>query len=198
MLLPKLKTLLIAPYNLRSSFEQMIQGEMHLARKGLPAMITAKMNSLEDRKMIDWLYRANNAGVKIKLLVRGFCCLVPGVPGQSEHIEVISIVDRFLEHGRVFLFHNNGDEKMYIGSSDWMTRNLDRRIEVVTPVLDQKVFAELKTVLAYQFSDNQKARRIDSLNMNTYIQMDEAEAPVRSQYHIYEYLKEVKEFPNVE
>lgn len=188
LLLPKLKRLLISPYNLRTTFEQLIQREMDHAQKGFPAMITAKMNSLEDGRMIDWLYRANNAGVRIRLIIRGFCCLVPGVKGQSEHIQVISIVDRFLEHARAFLFHNKGEEEMFLGSADWMIRNLDRRIEVVTPIRDKKAFHELKTILNLQLADNQKARRMDSESMNIYVEMESEDKPIRSQYAIYEYL----------
>jgi len=189
LLLPKLKRLLISPYNLRTAFEQLIQREMDHAEKGLPAKITAKMNSLEDRRMIDWLYRASNAGVQIQLIVRGFCCLVPGLEGQSENITVISIVDRFLEHARLFLFHNNGSEEMFMGSADWMTRNLDKRIEVVTPIRDEEVFRELKTILNLQLADNQKARNIDSEAGNTYVKREDGVEAVRSQYAIYRYLK---------
>jgi polyphosphate kinase len=189
LLLPKLKRLLISPYNLRTVFEQLIQREMDLAEKGFPAKITAKMNSLEDRRMIDCLYRASNAGVKIQLIVRGFCCLVPGITGQSENITVISIVDRFLEHARLFLFHNNGDEEMFMGSADWMTRNLDKRIEVVTPIRSNEVFRELKTILNIQLADNQKARHIDAEARNAYVTKKVGAEPIRSQYAIYEYLK---------
>lgn len=125
VVLPKLKTLLVSPFNSRSSFEHLIQFEIDRALLGLLSGITIKMNSLEDTQMIDLLYKASNAGVPIRLLIRGFCCLRPNVPGRSENIVVTSIVDRFLEHGRVFIFHNQGDEKMFIGSADWMTRNLD-------------------------------------------------------------------------
>lgn len=188
VLLPKLKTLLISPYNLRSRFEQMIQREIDHAKEGKPAYITAKMNSLEDQQMIEQLYKASNAGVRIKLLVRGFCCLVPQVKGQSENIEVISIIDRFLEHARVFLFHNNGAEELFIGSADWMTRNLDKRIEVVTPILDQDIFRELKDILELQFSDTFKARIIDQESNNNYVQAPSKSNSNRSQYDIYKYL----------
>ncbi|MEJ1221364.1 polyphosphate kinase 1 [Sediminicola sp. 1XM1-17] len=188
ILLPKLKTLLISPFNLRSRFEQLILREMEHAKNDKPALIMAKMNSLEDKEMIDLLYRASNAGVKIKLLVRGFCCLVPQVKGQSENIEVISIVDRFLEHARLFLFHNHGDEELYMGSADWMTRNLDKRIEVVTPILDEDIFGELKDIIKIQFSDNTKARIIDRASSNEYVLQDRNSGKVRSQYDIYQYL----------
>jgi polyphosphate kinase len=168
----------------------MIQREIDNAHNGRPAKIMAKMNSLEDQGMINWLYRASNAGVQIRLLVRGFCCLVPQIQGQSENIEVISIVDRFLEHGRVFLFYNNGDEELYMGSADWMTRNLDKRIEVITPIVEKEIFSELKDILEIQFADNVKARVIDKDANNTYIAPETDEKRIRSQYAIYNYLKE--------
>ncbi len=188
VLLPKFKTLLISPYNLRSRFEEMIQREIQHAQDDKPAFIVAKMNSLEDQTMIDWLYRASNAGVRIKLLVRGFCCLVPNVKGQSENIEIISVVDRFLEHARVFLFHNNGEEELFMGSADWMTRNLDKRIEVVTPILDEDIFRELKDILEIQLSDNTKARILDRESNNDYVEIPAEKDKIRSQYAIYEYL----------
>ncbi|WP_394747708.1 polyphosphate kinase 1 [Spongiimicrobium salis] len=193
IIVPKLKVLLVSPYNTRLQFEHCIQEEIDNANSGLHAEINIKMNSLEDKGMINWLYKASNAGVKIKLLVRGFCCLIPGIPGMSENIEVRSIVDRFLEHDRVFLFHHNGKEKMFMGSADWMTRNLDRRIEVLTPILDPDVFGELKDILQLQFSDNQKARRITKEGQNPYVEMNEGENPIRSQYAIYHYLKPFSE-----
>lgn len=192
ILLPKLKTLLISPFNLRDRFEQLIQREIEHAQNDRPAFIMAKMNSLEDKQMIDMLYRASNAGVKIKLLVRGFCCLVPQVKGQSQNIEVISIVDRFLEHARLFLFHNNGKEELYMGSADWMTRNLDKRIEVVTPILDEDIFRELMDIVEIQFLDNTKARIIDRESNNEYVEVEANADKVRSQYDIYNYLEDKK------
>ena len=123
----------------------------------------------QDEQMIKLLYKANNAGVKIRLLIRGICCLVPGVEGQSEHIVVTSVVDRFLEHGRVYIFGNDGDEKMYIGSADWMTRNLDHRIEVIVPILDKEVAARLQHILALQLDDTIKSRIIDASQGNKYV-----------------------------
>nr|WP_321413250.1 polyphosphate kinase 1 [uncultured Allomuricauda sp.] len=188
VLVPKLSNLLVSPYNSRLIFERLIQNEIEFAAMGRKAGITIKMNSLEDRYMIDWLYRASRAGVKVKLLVRGFCCLVPGVEGLSENIQVISILDRFLEHGRVYLFENGGDPQMYIGSADWMKRNLDSRIEVIMPVLDETVFEELQTILMLQMSDNVKARHIVPGHENPYVRRGEGEEPIRSQYAIYRYL----------
>lgn len=196
MLKPKLKRLLISPFNARNSFEKLIQREILNAQSNKPASIMAKMNSLEDKQMINWLYRASNAGVKIRLLVRGFCCLVPGVEGQSENIEVISIVDRFLEHARVFLFHNNGEEEIFMGSADWMTRNLDKRIEVITPIFDKDIFLELKEILNIQFEDNVKARIVGGEATNKYVITNFEEKKIRSQYEIYDYLKRFS--PNTE
>ncbi|MEH6681067.1 MAG: polyphosphate kinase 1 [Sediminicola sp.] len=189
MLLPKLKTLLVSPFNSRRRFEDLIQFEMEQAQKGLPCGITIKMNSLEDTEMIDWLYRASGAGVAIKLLIRGFCRLRPHVKGLSENIVVTSIVDRFLEHGRVYIFHNQGNEKMFIGSADWMTRNLDKRVEVLVPILDQGIFEELKQLMDLQFSDNVKARSRDANGNNAYVRSTDGGPAVRSQYAIYGHLK---------
>ncbi len=190
IILPKVKQLLVSPFNTRTTFEGLIQQEIENAQKGLPAKIIAKLNSLEDRRIIDRLYMASKFGVEIQLLVRGFCCLVPGVEGLSQNIAVTSIVDRYLEHGRIYWFCNNNEEVMYMGSADWMTRNLDRRIEVLTPILDQDVFAELKDILKLQLQDNVKARIIDEKSSNTYVRSGINDATIRSQYAIYEYLKQ--------
>lgn len=188
-LVPKIKSLLVSPYNSRTQFEQLIQNEINNAQKGIAAKITLKMNSLEDTKMINWLYKASMAGVEIKLMIRGFCTLLPGVKGLSENISVFSVVDRFLEHARIFLFQNAGAEKMYMGSADWMTRNLDKRLEVITPILDKTAFEELKHILGLQFSDNRKARVVDKEGTNRYVTNHGNEEAVRSQYAIYDYLK---------
>jgi polyphosphate kinase len=188
LIAPKLKHLLVAPFTARTTFEELIMQEIRHARHGLPAAITAKMNSLEDKRMIDRLYEASQAGVRIRLLVRGLCCLVPGIDGLSENIEVTSIVDRFLEHGRLYLFHNNGSELLYMGSADWMTRNLDKRVEVLTPILDPSVGEELKAILDLQLRDNVKARIIDAFACNDYVDPMGIEVPLRSQFAIYDYL----------
>ncbi|MEH6535330.1 MAG: polyphosphate kinase 1 [Psychroserpens sp.] len=169
LILPKTKKLLVSPFSARKKFIKLIHTEIANAEDGNIAYIILKMNSLEDKEMIDLLYKANNAGVKIRLLIRGVCCLVSGVKGQSEHITVTSIVDRFLEHGRVYVFGNNGSEKMYLGSADWMTRNLDHRIEVITPVLDFDVYSKIKTILQLQLDDNVKSRIVDSKQENKYV-----------------------------
>ncbi len=189
LIIPRNKHLLISPFTTRRIFEKLIQNEIDAALAGNPAAITAKMNSLEDPDMIQLLYKASNAGVKIRLIVRGFTCLIPGVKGLSENIFMTSIVDRYLEHGRIYLFHNGGDEQMYMGSADWMTRNLDRRIEVLTPIYDADLFKELRAILVIQLADNVKARIQDAEESNTYVKQKPQERSIRSQYAIYDFLK---------
>ncbi len=189
IIVPKCKQLLVSPFTTRSGFNALIDQEISNANAGLPAYMILKMNSLEDRQMIQKLYDASTAGVKIQLIVRGICCLVPGIAGMSENIEVTSILDRFLEHARVYIFGNNGDEKMYLASADWMTRNLDRRIEVVFPVNDKAVFKELRHIVDLQLRDNSKARLIVEDQSNPYKERD-ASAPIyRAQIDTYNYLK---------
>ncbi|WP_422080078.1 polyphosphate kinase 1 [Ulvibacterium sp.] len=193
LIVPKLKQLLVSPYTTRTAFLQCIENEIKNSSQGKSASINIKMNSLEDRTMIDALYRASDAGVKIRLLVRGFCCLVPNAKNDAyphrEPIQVTSIVDRYLEHGRIYLFENGGDEIMYMGSADWMGRNLDRRIEVLTPILDKEVFKELKHILLLQFSDNVKARIQDAADSNERVRKEQDGKALRSQYAIYDYLQ---------
>lgn len=156
------RKLLVAPVNLRDRMLSLIQREIDHCKAGRPAGITAKMNSLVDPQMIQALYKASQAGVQIDLIVRGICCLRPGVEGVSETIRVISIVGRFLEHSRIFLFHNDGQEEVFIGSADWMPRNLDRRVEAITPVEDPDLRQELKEVLTILLSDNRQAWELKS------------------------------------
>ncbi|NKI32378.1 polyphosphate kinase 1 [Croceivirga thetidis] len=192
LIIPKLKHLLVSPFTTRSTFLELIQNEILFAQAGKPAKITAKMNSLEDSKMISALYRASEAGVEVTLLVRGFCCLINRRENLSKNevpIKITSIIDRYLEHGRIYLFENGGKKKMFIGSADWMTRNLDRRIEVLTPILDSDVFQELEDILAIQLSDNVKARILDAEDSNTRVVPKEGEPTIRSQYAIYDYLR---------
>ena len=184
LIIPKTKQLLVSPFNTRTVFEELINNEIASFEAGKDAYIILKLNSLQDDKMIKLLYKANNAGVKIRLLIRGICCLVPGIEGQSEHIKVTSIVDRFLEHGRIYIFGNGGKEKMYIGSADWMTRNLDHRIEVVTPVLDKKIAVKLKNILELQLNDTVKSRIIDAKQENSYV-TNSVNSEQSSQHKIY-------------
>lgn len=190
-IVPKAKKLLISPFNLRNKFVSLVENEIHLAQAGKEAYIILKMNSLEDKKMIKLLYEASNKGVKIRLIVRGICSLVPGIKGQSKNIKIISILDRFLEHGRVYIFGNGGDEKVYIGSADWMTRNLTHRIEVVTPVLDPQNIQVIRDVIDIELGDSIKARVIDADQSNTYV-TKEGKPQIRSQYAIYDYFKNLK------
>jgi polyphosphate kinase len=151
------RKLLVAPVNLRDRFQALIVREMENCHQGGIGRIVAKMNSLVDPKIIALLYEASQAGVQIDLVVRGICCLRPGVPGVSENIRVISVVGRFLEHSRIYYFHNQGQEEVYIGSGDWMPRNLDRRIEAIVPVEDPTLVKDLQEILAVMLADNRQA-----------------------------------------
>jgi polyphosphate kinase len=151
------RKLLVAPLTLRDRMASLIQREIDQAKAGGSGKIIAKMNSLVDGKIIRLLYEASEAGVQIDLIVRGICCLRPGIKGVSENIRVISVIGRFLEHSRIFYFHNGGEEELYIGSADWMTRNLDRRVEAVVPVEDPALKEELKTILEISLQDNRQA-----------------------------------------
>ncbi|WP_412561673.1 polyphosphate kinase 1 [Winogradskyella sp. MIT101101] len=186
-IVPKTKRLLVSPYTTRNKLEKLVNAEIEHAKNGNEAYIILKMNSLQDKSMIEYLYKASNAGVQIKLIVRGICSLVPGIKNQSENIEIISILDRFLEHGRVYIFGNGGDEKIYIGSADWMTRNLTHRIEVLTPIYDKDVHKTLRDLIEIQLSDNTKARIIDAEQKNEYV--DNSKKKVRAQYATYEYFE---------
>ena len=148
----------LAPLWLRGRFLRLIQRETRNAREGIPARIVAKMNSLCDREIIASLYEASNAGVKIQLIVRGICCLRAGIPGLSENITVCSIVGNFLEHSRIFYFENDGEPQIFMGSADWMPRNLDRRVEILFPVEDEKLKARICHILEVQLADNVKAQ----------------------------------------
>jgi len=162
------KQLCVSPFTMRKRFVSMIQREIEAAEKGETAWMILKLNNLVDRDMILKLYEASRAGVKIKLLVRGTCSLVPGVSGFSENIEAFSVVGRFLEHGRVFIFCNGGDEKYFISSADWMQRNLDHRSEVAVPIFDKENQAELKHIIGLQLRDNRKSRVLGGKEENSY------------------------------
>jgi polyphosphate kinase len=152
---------------MKKNFLKLIGNEIENALKGSEANIMIKLNSLEDKKMIEKLYEASNRGVKINIIVRGICCLIPGVKDQSENINVVSIVDRFLEHSRIFIFHNNGDEKIYLSSADWMKRNLNRRIETAFPVKNENLKNKIKEYIGTQLKDNPKSRIINK-NQDNY------------------------------
>lgn len=185
----KFKNLLVSPYYMRDEFYELIDRERRNAEKGKPAFIYAKCNSLTDQKIIEHLYKAAEAGVEVRLIVRGACCLMPGVKGMSENIRAISIVDMYLEHARVYIFCNGGDTKTYIGSADWMTRNLDRRVEVLTPIFDHDIQATLRTVFNIQWNDNVKARDLACQDDNAYVCHNVGTEPQRSQLALYDYYK---------
>jgi len=172
------RTLLVAPANMRQRFTDMVKREADNARAGKPARIIAKMNALVDPDIIQHLYEASQAGVDIDLIVRGICCLRPGIPGTSDRIKVISIVGRFLEHSRIFYFANNGDEELYFGSADWMPRNFDRRVEVITPVEDRSLHPRLCSLLHTCLADNREAW--DLASDGTYVQRKPGTHPVVS------------------
>jgi polyphosphate kinase len=151
------RKLLVSPVNTRESFARLIEREIEHVQAGKTGRIVVKMNALVDPKTIEHLYRASQAGVSIDTIVRGMCCLRPGIPNVSENIRVISIVGRFLEHSRIYYFQNGGDAKVFIGSADWMTRNLDRRVEVITPIEDPEISNDLQEILGIMLSDNRQA-----------------------------------------
>jgi len=175
----------MAPIGLRDRLLEMIEVETDRAREGQPAALSAKINSLVDPKIIEALYAASEAGVSIRLNVRGICCLKPGVPGLSENITVISIVDRLLEHARIFHFHHAGDDRVYISSADWMPRNLDRRIELLVPVEDPGCRKQLIQILKTYFKDTAKARRLLPDGRYERVRPEKGHEPVRSQEVLY-------------
>jgi len=179
--------LLVSQFNMIKRFEKLIDREIKNAKKGKPAGIIIKLNNLQERTMIEKLYQASRAGVKVQLLVRSICSLAPGIPGQSENITVHRIVDRYLEHARVFVFHNNGEPQYFMGSADWMNRNLHSRIEVVFPVYDPKFGEELNQILQWQLTDNTKAVYITPALDNQRVRNDLP--PLAAQQAIYEFVK---------
>ncbi len=180
------KHLLVSPANMRRKLTTLIDNEIENARKKLPAYIHCKINNLIDEDMIAKLYQASNAGVKIKLVVRGTCSVVPGIKGQSENIEVISIVDMLLEHSRIFIFGNNGNELYFISSADWMTRNLDYRVEVACPVYDHEAKKELKHIVDAALKDNVKSRIVNHKQDNQF-RICGSKKDYRSQFELHRY-----------
>ncbi len=188
----KYKHLIVSPHYTKSTFTKLIDNEIANAIVGKEAYIKIKMNSFTSYKMVDKLYEASRAGVKIQLIVRGICCLVPGVKGMSENIEAISVVDKFLEHTRLFVFANEGNPKVYISSADWMTRNLDYRVEVGCPIYDEDIKQELIDTFEICWKDNLKARVFSEKQDNAYRKVKGAE--YRSQFATYDYyLKKMEE-----
>jgi polyphosphate kinase len=184
------KHLLIAPDNMKRRFLEMIDTEISNKKEGKSAYIIAKMNSLVDNDVIKKLYDASRVGVKIQLIVRGVCSLLPGVKGLSENIEVISIIDKFLEHARVYIFCNNGSELIYLASADWMSRNLTNRIECAFPIYNPEIKNTIKTIINLQLNDECKARRINEHGENDY-QLSDCKNKKSSQIETYNYLNEI-------
>lgn len=180
-------TLIPSPAIIRKELLRLIQNEIKNAKHGVKAVIIAKMNSLSDYELIEQLYEAAKAGVELRLIIRGICCMLTENQKFVKPVQAISIVDEYLEHARVLIFHNGGKEKVYISSADWMVRNLDHRVEATCPVLDERIQQELKNILEIQLNDNVKARWLDNELSNDYV---EREGPkIRSQYETYFYLK---------
>ena len=184
----KYKHLIVSPHYTKKILKQLIDKEIKNAKAGKEAYIKLKMNNITSYKMIDKLYEASRAGVKIQMIVRGICCLVPGIEGMSENIEVISIVDKFLEHPRLFIFGNNGNPKVYISSADWMTRNISFRVEVGCPIYDETIKQELIDTFEISWADNVKARVIDQAQDNHY--RSHTLPAQRSQVALYEYYQQ--------
>jgi polyphosphate kinase len=180
--------LLVSQFNLQKKFLSLIDKEIENAKKGLPASITIKLNNLEEKVLISRLYEASNAGVKINLIVRSVCCLIPGEMGMSQNIVIKRIVDRYLEHGRIFIFHNNGDRLVFMGSADWMNRNIYRRIEVCFPVYNEELRETIEQLVNIQLRDNVQAVTLNRDMQNVFLSPDGT--PVRSQQEIDAFLKE--------
>ena len=179
------KHIITSPHYTKSKIFALIDKEIETVKSGKPAYIRLKMNSISSYKMIDKLYEASRAGVKIQMIVRGLCCLVPGVKGMSENIEIISIVDKFLEHTRLYIFSNQNNPKIYISSADWMTRNIDTRVEVSCPIYDEDIKQELQHLFDICWNDNVKARIINETQDNTYRRNNNPK--VRAQFDTYKY-----------
>jgi polyphosphate kinase len=184
------RQLLVAPVSLRDGMINMIRREIDNCHNGGTGRIVAKMNALVDPKIIATLYEASRAGVQIDLIIRGMCCLRPGIPEVSENIRVISIIGRFLEHSRIFYFYNNGNEEIYIGSADWMPRNLDRRVEAVTPIQDPELVKELQEILGVMLADNRQAWELQTEGNYLQRQPAETERAQSSQVVLMEMAKE--------
>ena len=185
---PALEHLLVAPFGLRPGLLALIDYEIKQAKKGHEAYILLKLNALQDEAMIARLYAASQAGVRVELIVRGIGCLVPGQPGFSENIIQHGLVDRYLEHSRVYVFGHGGQEKVFVSSADWMTRNLDRRVEVAFPIFDEALRAEVRQLLDFQRHDTVKARDFE----NRYLAAAEGAKPLRAQEATYAWLKGIK------
>ena len=182
------KTLAVAPINMRKFFLPLIDKEIKIAKSGKEASIILKMNSLVDNELINKLYEAATAGVKVNLIVRGICCVLTKQKSFVQPITALSIIDEYLEHARVFVFHNEGKPAVFISSADWMVRNLDHRIEAATPIFDPEIAQELIDILHIQLSENVKGRVLDNQQKNEYVEPKEGEPEIRSQIETYDYL----------
>lgn len=189
---PKFKHLMVAPYYIRNSFIRLLNKEIKFAKEGKEAWAIIKLNSITDKKIVRKLYAASKAGVKIQIICRGICILVPQVKTKSENIEVVSIVDKYLEHSRLFVFGNGGNPKYYLSSADWMVRNFDHRFEVACPIYNENLQQEIMDILQIQLTDNVKSRYVNLAPNNQYKKKVEKERLVRSQVTIYDYLKKRK------
>ena len=181
----KYEKLIISPYNTKKFFKSLIKNEIKNAKRGKDAFIKIKLNNITNYEMVEELYKAAEEGVKINLIVRGICCLIPNQKNTHNNIELISIVDKFLEHTRMFIFCNNGKNKTYISSADWMTRNLDNRVEVTIPIEDEKISNQLNDIFSIYWNDNQKSRYVNSENNNEYRKNELG--IIRSQSQVYNY-----------
>lgn len=186
------KHLQVSPINGRSKIQSLIRQEIQHVNEGKKGLIKLKINNLVDKELIDVLYQASQAGVKVRMIIRGMCSLIPGIKGISENISIISVVDRFLEHPRVVVFENGGDPKVYISSADWMTRNMDNRIEVGCPIYDPDLKQRIIDILNIQFQDTTKARIIDAQQSNRYVPRGNRKK-TRSQFETYQYLKDLED-----
>jgi polyphosphate kinase len=186
--IPTFNHLIVAPFNIRNFFIELLEKEIELAKQGKEAWAILKLNSLVDKKIIKKLYEASQVGVKIKLIVRGICVLKSGIEGLSENIEAISIVDKYLEHSRIYVFNHGGEVKYYISSADWMQRNFDHRVEVACPIYDDEIKQELWDMLQIQLKDNSKARLLELNHLNDYRKTEDKNLN-RSQFQTYDYFK---------
>lgn len=183
----RFKELLVSPNEMKNKFITLINNEIKNKKAGKPAYIKIKINHITDPIMVNKLYEASEAGVDIDLVVRGNCSLITDIPDLSTHIRIHGIIDRYLEHSRIFIFANGGEEKIFLGSADWMPRNLDHRIEVITPVYDPAIKGEMKRIVEYGLKDTLQGRVVDGLGDNQFWSEEGQETPFRSQEALYNY-----------
>lgn len=186
---PKFSKLIVAPFHMRNQMIRLLNNEIRNANAGIDAWMILKINNLTDLRIVKKLYEASQAGVKIKLIVRGICVLQPGVPHLSDNIEAITIVGRFLEHSRIMIFANGGNGLYYLSSADWMERNFDNRIEVACPIIDRELQREIMTMIQIQLRDNTKARLITPTHSNQYVKGN-PNLKINSQVETYKFFKD--------